>query len=701
MTDSGAPPRAPARPVELTAHDDVRVDPWHWLRDREDPAVLAHLEAENAYTAAVLEPTRGLQERLFEEIRGRIQETDASPPAHLDRWDYFSRTYEGRQYAVHGRRPRGAPAGTSEVVLLDENVLAGDSEYFALGGFELSSDHGLLAYSTDSSGGERLTLRVRDLETGADRPDVVDGVYYGLAWSADAGTLFYIRPDEAVRPFQLWRHTMGTSVARDVLVYEEEDERYFVSVGRTRTGDLVVLTIESKTTSEVRFLAADDPTGELRVVEPRRQGVEYQVAHHRSAAHGDRLFVLTNADGAADFSLRVTPLATPGREHWEVVLPHRAGTRLEAVDAFAGHLVVSERAGGLEQLRVLDLGAGPQPAAAVPGRVLGLPDPVYSVWSGENLEFDTATFRFGYTSLVVPASAYDENLDSGSRTLVKRTPVLGGYDPADYTSARLWATADDGTRVPISVVHRNDVARDGRAPCVLYGYGSYEHSIDPAFSSIRLSLLDRGFVFAIAHVRGGGELGRQWYEEGKLTAKRNTFTDFVACAEHLVAEGYTTPDRLGARGGSAGGLLMGAVVNLRPELFGAVVAEVPFVDALTTMLDPTLPLTVIEWEEWGDPLHDPEAYAYMKSYSPYDNVRPAEYPAMLVTAGLNDPRVSYWEPAKWVAKLRATKRDDRPLLLKTELGAGHGGPSGRYDAWRDEAMVLAFLIDQLTGGTDR
>ena len=699
MTESAAPPLAPTRPVELRAHDDVRIDPWHWLRDRDDPAVLAHLEAENAYTAAALAHTEALQRELFEEIRSRIQETDVSAPAHLDEWDYFTRTYEGRQYAVHGRRPRGAEAGTDEQVLLDENAVAGDSDYFALGGFEVSWDHRLLAYASDFTGGERFTLRIRDLDTGTDLPDVIEDVYYGLAWSADGRTLFYVRPDDAVRPYQVWRHTVGRPVEEDVLVHEEEDEHFFVGVGSSRTGDLIAITAESKITSEVLLVPAADPTAPPRVVQPREHGVEYGVVHHRGP-DGDRLFVLTNADGAEDFALFVTPLDAPDRAHWEEVLPHRPGTRLEGVDAFARHLVVSERSGGLEQLRVLDLRPGAHPCTAAPGRVLAMPDPVYSAWAGPNLEFDTTTFRFGYTSLVIPTSAYDEDLVTGERTLVKRTPVLGGYDPEQYESARLWATAPDGTKVPISVVHRAGLPLDGRAPCLLYGYGSYEHSIDPTFSSIRLSLLERGFVFAIAHIRGGGELGRRWYEEGKLGAKRNTFTDFIACAEHLVKEGYTSPERLAARGGSAGGLLMGAVVNLRPDLFRAVVAEVPFVDALTTMLDPSLPLTVIEWEEWGDPLHDPEAYAYMKSYSPYDNVRATAYPAMLVTAGLNDPRVSYWEPTKWVQKLRAAKTDDRPVLLKTELGAGHGGPSGRYDAWRDEAMVLAFLIDQLTGGTD-
>jgi oligopeptidase B len=443
----------------------------------------------------------------------------------------------------------------------------------------------------------------------------------------------------------------------------------------------------------VWFLPSAKPDADLRVVQPRESGLEYSVEHHVDEAHGDRSFVVTNVDGAQDFKVMVADVADPGRRGWREVIPHRPGTRVGAVDAFARHLVISARIDGLEQLVV-------QPIEAVgpdAGHAIDVPDPVFTVWAGENHDYDTTIFRYGYTSLVMPGSAFDYDLDTQVSTLVKQTPVLGGYEPDHYTSARLWATAPDGTLVPVSVVHRKDTALDGRAPALLYGYGSYEYATDPAFSSARLSLLDRGFVFAIAHIRGGGELGRRWYEDGKLLHKRNTFTDFIAAAEHLVATGYTSPDRLGARGGSAGGLLMGAVAQLRPDLFRAVVAEVPFVDIVTTMMDRSMPLTVTEWDEWGNPGEDAATYRYMKSYSPYDNVEEKAYPALFVTAGLNDPRVCYWEPAKWVAKLRATKTDDRLLVLKTELGAGHGGPSGRYDAWRDEALVLAFLIDQLTG----
>ncbi len=683
------PPRAAARPVELTRHGDVRVDPWYWLRDRDDPAVIAYLEAENTYTDAVLAPTAALQAELFGEIRNRVQETDVSPPARKGPWDYFTRTFEGAQYASHGRRPAGAPEGDDETVILDENELAAGLDYFSLGGLAVTPNHEILAYSFDDDGGERHSLRFRQLAEGTDLADEIEGTYYGLAWANDNRTIYYVRPDEAMRPFQIWRHTLGDP--DDVLVFHEADERYFVAVGRTRSGRMIQVSTESKLTSEVHLADPDDPGATLRVVEPRTDGLEYGVEHHIDRDGVERLFIVTNADHATNFKVMTAPMASPGRSSWTEFLPHRADVKVDDIDAFVDALVVSERCAGLEQVRVIGLGD------TAYDRMVEMDDPVYSAWLGDNLEFDPDHFRFGYTSLVVPPTAYDEPFESGVRTLVKRTPVLGGYDPANYTSERLWAPTPDGTLVPMSVVHRRDVPLDGTAPALLYGYGSYESSVDPTFSAIRVSLLDRGFVFAIAHIRGGGELGRSWYEQGRLLTKRNTFTDFIACAEHLCATGYTSTDRLGARGGSAGGLLMGAVMNLRPDLFRAVIAEVPFVDVVTTMQDVDLPLTVTEWEEWGNPLDDPTDYEYMLSYSPYDNVEAKDYPALLATAGLNDPRVSYWEPAKWVAKLRATKTDERSLILKTEMGAGHGGPSGRYDIWRDEAMVLAFLITELTG----
>jgi oligopeptidase B len=693
-------PAAPRRTTILRAHGDERVDDWYWLRDRDDPAVRDYLEAENTYTRDVMERTEVLQHELFEEIKSRVQETDASAPVRKGPFEYFSRTIEGLQYGIHCRRAAGTPGlpdpfakpggAPGEEVLLDENVLAEGHDYFALGGFTISPDHTRLAYSVDVTGGERYELRFRDLTTGDDLTDVVPDVYYGLAWANDDRTCFYVRPDDAMRPWQVWRHRLGAPAGDDELVYQEDDERYYASVGRTRTGRYVIISLGSKITSEVRFVDADDPGGALRVVAPRREGVEYDVEHHHSADDDDRFFIVTNDDGAENFKLMMAPVDHPARDQWHEIVPHRDDVRLEGVDAFTSYLVLSERAEGLERIVVRRLADGETHAVV-------MPDPVYSAGVGANPEFDTGTLRFEYTSLVTPVSSYDYDLDARQRTLVKRQPVPG-YDPEAYESHRLWATAPDGARVPISVVHRRGLPHDGTAPAVLYGYGSYEISIDPSFSVARVSLLERGVVFAIAHVRGGGELGRRWYEDGKLEHKPNTFTDFIACAEQLTAEGYASRERVAARGGSAGGLLMGVVTNLRPELFRAIVAEVPFVDCLTTILDERLPLTVTEWEEWGNPVADPEIYKVMKSYSPYDNVEAKDYPAMLVTGGLNDPRVQYWEPAKWVAKLRATKTDDHPLLLKTEMGAGHAGPSGRYDAWRDEALVLAFLLDQLTLG---
>jgi oligopeptidase B len=674
-------------PHPLSVHGNERVDDWYWLRERDDPEVRAHLEAENAYADAVLAPLQGLRDRIFEEIRGRVQETDESAPVPHGPWEYTTRTVEGLQYPMHCRRRRGA-SDADAVIVLDENVLAGDHDYFALGGFEVSPDHRVLAYSTDVTGGERYTLRFRDLTTGADEPDVVENVTYGLAWADDARTCFYVRPDEAMRPHEVWRHRLGSPPGDDRLVFREDDERFFVSISRTRSGRFVLIDSHSKTTSEVWFVPTDDPDAEPRVVAPREPGHEYDVEHHWSEERGDRFLVVTNQSGKArNFELVAAPCVDPERQYWTPIVPHRADVRLDAVHAFAEHLVLHERADGLDRLAVMHAEAGE--VHRIP-----FPDPVYSAWVGPNAEYETRTLRYGYTSLVAPPTDVDYDMDTHNRAIVKTQPVRGGYEPGEYTSVREWATADDGTRVPISVVHRRDTPIDGTAPCLLYGYGSYEHSTDPVFRASRLSLLDRGVVYAIAHVRGGGEMGRAWYEQGKLAHKANTFTDFVAGAEHLLARGYAAPGRLAARGASAGGLLMGVVANLRPDLFAAIVAEVPFVDVLTTMLDPTLPLTVTEWEEWGDP-RDPDAYARMRSYSPYDNVRAQSYPAMYVTSGLHDPRVQYWEPAKWVAKLRAHSTADAPIVLRTEMGAGHGGPSGRYDAWRDEATVLAFVCDRL------
>jgi oligopeptidase B len=689
------PPVAPRRPHPIVAHGRERVDDWYWLRsdDRSDPEVLDLLVAEFEFVTTSLAHTDELQASLFKEMKARIKETDLSVPFRKDgRW-FYSRTEEGQQYPILCRTslepPTDLPDDASlpgEEVLLDLNVLAGESDYFALGAYDISPSQDLALYSTDHDGSERYTMRIRDLRTGTDLDDLIPETTYGTAWAGDT-TVFYVKPDAAMRPHQVWRHEVGTPASDDELVYEDPDERFFVSVGLSLTEAWVHISSASKVTSEEHLIPAADPRQPLRTVQPREQGVEYDVTH-APTPDDDRFVILTNADDAVNFKLMSVRTADLGRAHWEELVPHRADVKLEGVTAFAGHLVRYERREGVRRIVVTPYGDAPE-------RELGMPEEVYDTGPATNAEFDTTTLRFSYTSLVTPGTVFDEDVATGERTLLKTTEVLGGHEPTDYTTGRLWATAGDGTRVPISYVHRADVAVDGSAPCLLYGYGSYETCIDPGFSILRLSLLDRGFVFAIAHVRGGGEMGRPWYEAGKLLQKRNTFTDFIACAEHLVAEGFTSPDRLVARGGSAGGLLMGAIANLRPDLFRAVVAEVPFVDCLTTILDETLPLTVTEWEEWGNPVEDPEVYDYMASYSPYDNVGALAYPRILATGGLNDPRVSYWEPAKWVQRLRTSTTSDEPIYLKTEMGAGHQGPSGRYDVWKDEAFVFAFILDAL------
>jgi oligopeptidase B len=678
MPNDVQPPSAPRKPAVLTHRGDDRVDDWYWLREKTDPEVIQYLEEENAYTKAATAHTEPLQEELFAEIKARILETDLSAPIPWGGWLYYSRTEEGQQYSIFCRKQ--GEAGT-EQILLDQNLLAEGHDYFAIGVQAVSPDHRLLAYATDIDGSEKYQLRFRDLSTGQDLEDQIADVYYGQAWASDNRTFFYVRPDHAMRPHQVWRHTLGAPTADDVLVYQEDDERFFLGVDRSRSGAFLMITSGSKTTTEIRFLPADQIDAELTVLHPKEQGLEYDAEDHI-----DRFYIVTNADGAENFKLMETPVTSPGRPSWTEVVPHRPDVKLDGIDVFAGHIALYERTEGLRRIAIL-------PFDGAESHVIDQPETVYTASAGANLEFETSTLRYGYTSLVTPASVYDYDLASRQRTLVKQQPVLGDFSPDHYDSERVWAKADDAELIPVSLLYKKGLVRGGQAPCLLYGYGSYEHSIDPSFSSVRLSLVDRGFVFAIAHVRGGGEMGRRWYENGKLLKKKNTFTDFVACAEHLINEGYTTRDRLVARGGSAGGLLMGAVTNLRPDLFRAVVAEVPFVDCLTTMLDASLPLTIPEYEEWGNPETDGETYEYMRSYSPYDNVEMKDYPALLVTAGLNDPRVSYWEPAKWVAKLRANKTDDNLLLLKTEMGAGHGGPSGRYDAWKDEAFVYAFMLE--------
>jgi oligopeptidase B len=683
------PPVAARKPIERTHHGDVFVDDYEWLRDKTDIEVLDYLRAENIYTQARTAHLESLREAIFGEISERTLQTDLSVPTRRGGYWYYTRTVEGKQYPISCRvRADGdePPATDSEIAgeetLLDGNEVAGDSEFFSLGTVDVSPDGRLLAYSTDLVGDERFTLRIKDLSTGELLPDELPDVHYGSAWSADGSTIFYTKVDDAWRPFQVWRHTLGTDAA-DVLVMDEPDERFWVGVELTRNEQAIQISLGSKLTSEVWLLDANDPTGAPVVVAPRREGVEYDVEHA-----GDQLLIVHNAD-APNFSLATAPLDDTG--NWTTLIEGDESSRLLGVDAFADHVILHRRRDALTELAVIRrTGSGFGAPEA-----LTFDEPIYTVSPDRNDEWEDTRYRFSYTSLVTPSTTYDVAIDTGERRLLKRQPVLGDVDLNAYTQYREWATAPDGTQVPVSMVARKDVAKDGNAPVVLYGYGSYESSMDPWFSIPRLSLLDRGVVFAIAHVRGGGELGRHWYDGGKTLTKRNTFTDFIAVAEHLVKEGWTRPDRIVAQGGSAGGLLMGAIANLAPRAFGGIVAEVPFVDALTTILDPSLPLTVIEWEEWGNPLEDPEVYRYMKSYTPYENVAAQEYPQILAITSLNDTRVFYVEPAKWVAKLRATATGDADVLLKIEMEAGHGGRSGRYDAWREVAFSLSWILDTL------
>jgi oligopeptidase B len=677
---SQPPPLAERRPRKLEMHGDVREDDWYWLRDRDDPKVIEYLEAENAYTDAQTAHLAALREQLFQEFKARIQETDESPPVWWHGHWYSTRTVEGLEYEIHCRRTGSLDA--PEDVLLDENELAAGKEFFELRALAVSPSHDLAAYGVNFDGTDFCDVRFRDLVKKRDLDDVIANTAGDVEWANDDRTVFYVQVDPALRPHQLWRYRLGDGDSH-TLVYEEPDERYRVRIEKTKDEAFLVLSSVSSTTSEVRVLDADDPTGEFIVVEPRREGHRYFLEHHP-----DRGFlVTTNMDGAVNYELRVAPTDAPAARNWTVLVPHRDDVRLYGVEAFKDHLVLAERADAVRRLRVMQLDGGDT-------WDIDQPEEVSTAVPGDNPEFDTATLRYEYSSLVTPESVFDYDLRTRQRTLVKRQPVLGGFDSADYRTERQWATADDGTLVPMSLVYRADLSLTPDTPAVLYGYGSYEISIDPDFSPFVVSMLDRGVLYAFAHPRGGGEMGRRWYEDGKFLNKRNTFGDFVACADHLVKQGWTSPGRLVAMGGSAGGLLMGAVVNERPELWAGVLALVPFVDVVTTMLDETIPLTVPEFEEWGNP-KDPEFYAYMKSYSPYDNVEAKDYPPMLVTTGINDTRVAYWEPAKWVARLRVTKTDGNPLLLKTELSAGHHGPSGRYGEWRERAFWYAWILDQL------
>jgi oligopeptidase B len=674
-------PIAPKKPYIHSLHQDDRVDDYFWLRDdqRSNSTVIDYLEAENNYTEVMMKHTETLQESLYQEMLGRIQETDLSVPARRDNYFYYSRTVEEKAYPIYCRQQGDLEA--PEEILLDVNILATGHEFFALGVFSVSPNHQLLAYSIDTTGAEIYTMYFLDLNTRQTYPGTIPETYYSLVWANDNQTVFYTKVDAANRPYQIYRHMVGSDVAQDELVYHELDEAYFLSLYRTLSNAYIMISIRSMVTSEVSFLSADRPTDPFQIIQPRSIGVEYRVTHH-----GDDFYITTNEE-AINFKLMKTPVGKPERENWQTVIPHREDIYLLDTEAFIDHLVIDEMVAGVPQLRVHKFSTGTE-------HYISFPEPVYSLGAASNLEFNTNIFRFVYTSLVTPAAVFDYNLDTQARELKKETPVLGGYDRTQYISERIYADAPDGSAIPISLVYKKGVEQNGNNPLLLTGYGSYGAHYPVNFSATRLSLLDRGVIYAIAHIRGGSEMGRKWYEDGKLLHKKNTFTDFIACAEFLIGQNWTAPERLAITGGSAGGLLMGAVLNMRPDLFHAAIADVPFVDVVTTILDPDLPLTVLEWEEWGNP-QDKTYYDYMKSYSPYDNVVAQAYPHILVKSGLNDPRVAYWEPTKWTAKLRAVKTDDHLLLLKTNMGAGHGGASGRYDQLQETAFDYAFLLDCL------
>lgn len=695
------PPVAKKEPLVRSHHGDDVVDDYEWLRDKESPGTIAYLEAENAYADEQTAHLAELRQTIFDEIKGRTEETDLSVPSRHGDWWYYARTLEGKQYGLRCRCPIDDKDDWTppeldahsdipgEQILLDSNVEAEGHEFFSLGAFTVSVDGNWLAYSTDTRGDERYTIRFKDLRTGDILDDKITGASHGATWSLTGSHVFYTTVDEAWRPNQIWRHAIG-SADDDVLVYEETDERFFAGVGSTQSDKYLVIGLSSKITSEVHVLDAADPEGEFRVVLPRTDGVEYTLEH--AVIAGEDVFLIIHNDKAPNFELISVPVDDPTDR--TIVIPGSEDTRLDDIDVFARQILVSFRRDALARvgiIRLTDDGLGPLTE-------IDFGEELFTSGVGGNAEWDQPLVRLGYGSFVTPGTVYDYVVETGELIVRKQAVVLGDFNADDYEQHRSWATAPDGTLVPMSIVCKKGTPRDGTAPALIYGYGSYEASMDPGFGIARLSLLDRGFVYAVAHVRGGGEMGRHWYDDGKMLNKRNTFTDFIACAEHLVAEGWTSTERLIAEGGSAGGLLMGAVANLAPGAFKGIVANVPFVDALNSILDPALPLTVIEWDEWGNPLSDADVYAYMKSYSPYENVAAHVYPAILAITSLNDTRVLYVEPAKWVAKLRATKTGDSQVLLKTEMNAGHGGVSGRYASWHERAWELAWIIDTSTSG---
>ena len=670
-------PEAKKIEKKLTIHGDTRIDPYYWLNERENPDVIAYLEAENEYTHQMLGHTEAFQENLFDEIVGRIEQTDMSVPYFLNGYYYYTRYEEGKEYPIYCRKNESLDA--PEEIMLNVNEMAEGYSYYQVGSWDVSPDNKLIAYSVDTLSRRKYTIFIKNFETGEVYGDRILNTSGSVTWANDNKTLFYATKDETLRPDKIHRHELGTNAEEDVLVFHEDDPTYVVSCYKTKSKKYIFILSYSTLSTEYRYLDAGSPTEAFTVFHPREEDMIYFVDHY-----AEQFYIRTNYE-AENFRLMKTPVKNTAKDAWEEVIAHREDVLFEGIEIFNDFLAVSEKKAGLDQLRIFDFSKDED-------YYIEFEDPTYMAYFSQNPEFDSQVLRFTYSSLTTPMTVFDFNMKTKERTMMKQQEVLGGFNAEEYTSERLYATADDGIKVPISIVYRKDIQRNGGNPLLVYGYGSYGSSSEPYFSSVRLSLLDRGFVYAIAHIRGGQEMGRSWYESGKLLNKKNTFTDFIACTEYLIEQGYTRPDLCFALGGSAGGLLMGAVVNMAPELYKGVIAAVPFVDVVTTMLDESIPLTTGEYDEWGNP-NEEEYYRYMLSYSPYDQVKPMDYPAMLVTTGLHDSQVQYWEPAKWVAKLRDTKTDDNMLLLFTQMDYGHGGASGRFERYKETALEYAFMLN--------
>ena len=672
------PPKAEKIPKELTIHGHTRVDNYYWLNQRDNPKVIEYLEAENAYKDAVLKHTEELQEKLFDEIVGRIKQTDISVPYKESGYFYYTRFEEGGEYPIYCRKKETMEA--DEEILLNVNEMAKGYDFYSVAGHTVSPDNKLIAFGVDTVSRRKYTLYFKDLTSGELLPDQIPVTAGRAVWTNDNKTVFYALKDETtLRPYKILKHVLGTDVSQDKLVYEEKDETFNTYVGKTRSKKFIIIASSHTLSDEYRFLDADNPDGQFKIIQPRERGLEYRIDHYQ-----DKFFIRTNYK-AENYRLMETSIHKTIKENWKEVIPHRKDVLLQGFEVFKDFLVISERIKGLPSLRIIRW-------QDMSEHYLDFGEETYSAYISYNPEFDTELLRYSYSSLTTPGSVFDYNMNTREKKLLKQQEVLGDFDSANYHAERHYATARDGAQVPISLVYRKGLEKNGNNPCLLYGYGSYGSTMNAGFNSARLSLLDRGFVYALVHIRGGMEMGRYWYEEGKLLNKKNTFTDFIDCAEYLISEKFTNPDKLFAMGGSAGGLLMGAVTNMRPDLFKGIIAGVPYVDVITTMLDESIPLTTSEFDEWGDPKNE-EYYWYMLSYSPYDNVETKDYPAMLVTTGLHDSQVQYFEPAKWVAKLRALKTDDNILLLHTNMEAGHGGVSGRFRRFKETAMEYAFMLD--------